>query len=418
MNQLHLGSDSRKPRPFNAKLTPLFHRLVFDPTFYLTQGFDRANLCVPACILLGLHYKMGPSLRTLTMTKVKQELKAINYGQFISIHTPGIPLKDIDKFENTLTPIPNALIDLFPLLRCFHGLALNFFTVRKEADTFQLFPMSLSKRSRDLKTHLQLDFLIDSQDIRESNQEPTPQNHILLIADLAMLLTRFSDRKNNARRYKCCCRACCQVFLNKEAVEQHQSSCDHRARTVTGRRKSRNVLIHTTTKKNKFSGLVEKNGLRFRRGDSFRTLKPSAFITLDFEALNVQPGPNQSIFFQTPNSTIYSQKVVSWCYVSRSLYDTIPLSKEMSTPRFGFLNENSPNPEREFYLGLLFSLREELLTYDRHIQNILQHDQQPPPMRARSPETIAAILGTPHCDLCGSIFESKRTSQKTGKKYR
>ena len=418
MNALHLGSR-HKPIKFRKTLIPLFHRQIYDPAPYLGEGFDRANLCVPACLLLGLHYKLGPSLRALNISKIKKELKTIQYESFIEITGLGMPLKNISAFEKTLSPIPNALLELFPQLRCFKGIALNLFSIRRNGEVYRLFPMSLSKHSRELRTHFQLDLLIDTSDIRDSQHAAIPENHVLLIAHLPRLLCRFSDKKNNVYKFPHCCRGCCRVFMNLESVEAHQNICDHRQRGVTGRRKTRNVLVHTVWKRNKFTGSLERNGLQFRKWDNFRLLKPSAFVTLDFEAINRKAdSKSQSIFHKTPNSAIYTQKITSYCYVNKSLYDQYPLSREMATPRFAFLDETASNPERDFYLKLLFSLRNELLVYDDHIHNILKHDRQPPPMRSRTPETIAAMLATPYCEICGARFGSKRTSRKSGKTYR
>ena len=144
----------------------------------------------------------------------------LDYRRFVSIGAAGIPLSKISDFEKTLTPIPRGLLEIFPPLNCFSGLALNIFTIRRAGDTYRIFPLSLSEHSRDLKSHLQIDLLLDSEDLREPSRVPIPQNHALLIANLPLLLARFSDKRNNARRYQYCCRSCSQVkVINSYARE-------------------------------------------------------------------------------------------------------------------------------------------------------------------------------------------------------
>ena len=165
--------------------------------------------------------------------------------------------------------------------------------------------------------------------------------------------------------------------------------------------------------------MYEKHGLSFKRSDNYRLLKPAVILVLDFEALNTPTPPSaQSIYYKTPSSALYTQKIVSYAYVNRSLYPEFPLIDELQPPRFAFKNEDDPNGEKQFYLGLLLSLRNELELHHRHIEKILHDNRDPPPMRNRTTDTITKILSTSHCELCGALFNSKRKSKKSGRIYR
>ena len=198
-NELRLGNDPRRTRPFHNDLKKAFSRLIYDPSSYLQQGFSRNNLCLPACILLAIHSKIGPPLRTLTIRVIKEELKALNYHPFLSIDCAGIPMSKITSFERSLTPVPPALLRLFPLLSVFNGISINVFTMRGAGkNSRRLFPISISEHARDFETYFMVDILLDSAELRAQPYIPA-ENHCLLISSLSTLMTRFSDKRQNSQ---------------------------------------------------------------------------------------------------------------------------------------------------------------------------------------------------------------------------
>ena len=421
-NELRLGSGARNAL-FRPHLKQLFNRLIYDPSFYLQKGFWKDNLCVPTCILLALHSKMGPSLRTLTISKIKEELETINWRPFISVDSSGIPLDKLNSLEKSLNPIPPKLVKLFPLLSAFEGIALNVFTIRGNNENYRLFPISLSPNSRKLRTFFMCDLLLDSDEIRQPPHQPPTKNHCLLISNINTLLNRFSNKNSNIYRYQMCCRSCGFTTISFENINHHFETCNNRARTSLGRRKSLNVLLHTPFKMNKYTQKMEVNGLYFPRAHNFMLLKNSAIIFLDFECYNkrcdnfseegITLRATDGISSKTPKNATHSLPPMSYAYVNTSLYKEHPLPATLATPRFKRLDSNDAiTGERNFYIALLLSLRHDLLLHHLHMKSIFEKDNPPIYPYQMTPEFAAYFASITECQLCGKRFGTKVKSNR------
>ena len=276
---LRYGSDARLKRRFHPLVQSLFHRLVIDPQFFLRCGFSRENLCIPASVLLCLHARLGGSpIRKLNIAKMEAELKALNFRSLLKMGVIGLSLNQIGEFESlNSNPIPSSLLKIFPALSMFNGIAVNAYIARRNESEFRLFPFSLSKHSRD-SAYFQADILVESPDIRPADSQvrtPSQNSHCLAISNLVSLVTKFSKKASNSSKYRLICRTCLKVFSDMKLKLVHeQSGCAEKKRGCLGRRKSKNQLIHRPYIKNQFTGKIERNGLRFRRGHSYKLLRP------------------------------------------------------------------------------------------------------------------------------------------------
>ena len=284
-NRIFIGRGQKKRRePFHNDVKTLFNRLVYDPTLYLQDGFYTTHLCVPASIILCIHAKLGTALRSLTKTKMSLILASFPWQPFIKPGKNGLPLESLTSFEKTLSPIPSKLIQMFPALSAFVGISINIFSIRKKGETRRIFPISLSKHSRN-NSFFQADLLLDTSEIRVAPYVP-PENHCLAIANLAVLMTRFSDKRQNYRKYSWVCRSCGYCAMSKDRLVDHYSICGTKTRGPLGRRKCNNIIVHRPFLVNRFTKKTEPNGLQFSRGQNYMLLKGTSMIFLDFESYN------------------------------------------------------------------------------------------------------------------------------------
>ena len=423
-NELFLGSR-HVATPFANEYKRLFNTLVYDATPYLQVGFDRENYCVPASILLIMHARLGPKLRSLNITKMKEELDCFDCRNYISLGDLGMNLQKIHEFEKSLSPIPTSLLRYFPALRIFKGLAINLFTIRRVGTAKKIFPVSLSPNHKNTDTHFMCDLLIETAEIRPPSTTLRP-NHVLAITNLSALMTRFSDKMHNYNKYKYICRNCLQSSMTN--LTDHFKVCQSRTRTAAlSRRKSKNILLHSPQKYNRFSGKMERNGLHFSKGKNFLMIRPSSLVFYDFESYNKRCNGNREegtssgdTFEKTPSGAIMSLPVLSFAYLHVSLYDNHPLPESLKKPRFKRIEEENLDPvdaERQFFLSLLLNLRFDLLLHHFHVQNIVQNDQGPPPSAERTLAMIKYMASVTNCHLCGATFGWKRVSHITKKKY-
>ena len=419
-NRLRFAGSPKK-RPFHPLLQGLFNRLVLDPSLYLREGHNKNNYCVPACILLALHNRLGPPLRTLrNLAKIEAELDLLNFTTLLEVAKPGIAISQLSAFEKLLSPISPALLRIFPALVVYRGISLNLYTVRRANNDFRLFPTSLSENSRN-NEYFQVDMVVDNDDIREAKDERashTPKGvlHCLLITRLPRLINKFSNHCLNVSKYTEICRVCMTTFKSTTAKLDHFKICANKKRGVCGRRRCRNQLVHRPYRLNKFTNKEERNGLTWQRSKCARLLKPLSFSCLDFEQLSrkiVKSRGDPTDFERTPSNAVAVQTPLSYSIQHRGLYPEIPLPANLSSPRVRFINEDDPHPEKSFFLSLLYTIREDLLFHSRFIRDLLSHDQPPPPMSQRTPEQIAYMLSVTHCQICNVRFGSKKVSPKT-----
>ena len=433
LNEVRLGVGRSHLASFNNTFKRLFSRLVFDPAQFLPQGFPRDNLCVLGNLVLCLHLKTGGRLKDLSMEKTMSAIQGFQYAHLITPGEQGISLKKIITLEKELCPMPKKIIDIWPAAKVFPGgIAINIYSLRKDNQTgdMRLFPIAISKSSRQLRTHLMLDMVMDSPLFRPDNYKvTTPNNHVLLIKHLPLLLHRFTKKHINRNLFgdTFCCRSCFFVTKGFQTITNHWQTCDHRPKLIHGRRQTLNRLKHVTHTLNKFTNKVERRGLSWSRGSSFMQLRPSVFYYLDFECSNekideldetgtsLRAGLSSNTSAPPKNSEGYLP-ILSFSYVVTSLYDDIPLPPSLTAPRFQRINiPGNPDPEaaeKEFYISLLLSLRKDLLLTHLHIESILQNAPPPPPPHKRPAEFQAYYNSIKNCNLCGKRFGSKQWSEK------
>ena len=413
-NLYRFGADARRNIGFHPMIKSLFHRIVLDPLYYLRQGFPRANLCVPACMILAFHCRLGHSVnRTLNIHKMETELEALSYRSLLTPGTVGISLSQLSQLETlNSNPIHSSLLRLFPALAFYKGVAINQFRVRRSGTDFRIFPVSLSKHSR-ASDWFQIDLLIDSTDIRpescEKSFDHSPTKHCLVITNLARLVAKMTGKCANFSKYEVICRTCFRLFRNTVGDHgrlKHDVTCTNQARGVLGRRKSRNILIHRPYVYNSFTNKKERNGLWFKKGFNYRRLRPLALGWMDFESYHValtERSVNTNAFVKQPPSALAIQTPMSYAIAYTSLYPHIAIPPELSDVRIKFLDESNATL-KDFYISLLLTIRKDLFLLSNFLRDVLSRDRPPPNMRERTFQQRLHIMSVSHCQICGSRY--------------
>ena len=414
--------------PFHPLLDKLFCRNVFDPDRYLRTGFDRANLCVPTSILIAMHIKLKYPITALRLRvdTIEDELRAVNFRSLLRPGQVGLAASSFSELEKLNScPINPLLVALFPALSFFEGIAINKYVIRRRGECFRIFPVSLSTFSR-CPRRFQVDLLVDSPDIRAPQANPSRPpglDHCLVITNLIRLIAKFTPVAVNWNRYKHVCRTCLKIFpqlSGSTSLYQHYQLCSAQVRGSLGRRKSRNVLIHEPYKRNIFTGLTERNGLTFRRGELYKLLKPLSIGFLDFEAynINISERPEaDSVFAKAPNSAVTTQVPMAYALTHACLYEHIELPSYLRDVRVQFYDEAAGANIGDFYIGLLLALRRDLYRTSQFMRDVLSKDSPPPPSYRRSTSLRDYINSCRYCGLCGARFGSKRRSTVSGRFY-
>ena len=287
------------PTSFHADISPLLANLVVDPQHFAQQTTQNA-CCVPISIILSilLHFE-GEKMRNIGKKKVSLGLKMLNFQQFLQ-HSNGISISDFRRLESANTPLPLALVEQFPSIETYKGLALNLYrsVIRQDPDNITqkqifIFPMVLSANHKS-DSFVQVDLLLDSTNLRPKGRDsptfPKSPLHVLTIHNLIGLLARNSQSKrNNATRYSHICRSCCHIFTSKEDLDIHRryllpsesanaiKSLSHHSPSflhrccigfatggVCKRRKAKNKKFTRLFRINSL-GQKKKNGLYFKR---------------------------------------------------------------------------------------------------------------------------------------------------------
>ena len=410
---------------FHPLLQSTFRHNVIDPTKYLQSGYSRENCCVPCCVILSLHFKFGPPLRHQArgMIEMMRKIELLPFSSLLEPTQTGLSLTQLSRLEDLLKPIPAQLIREWPGLKFFDGFAINCYTIlRKEAD-FRIFPTSLSRFSRE-SSFLQVDILIENADIKSPetrNDQKDPQIlHTLAVKNLSYLIKNFSSNSYVNRNFYHLCRTCLRVFQSAHLLRNHYETCLEMKRGVLGRRRVLNQLIHKPFRKNRFTGKMERNGLRFVRKNVGRMLKPLAFHVADFESFHEkidESRVNDSTFENAPKSglTVQTPMAFAWCH--KSNYSQHPLPSSLALPRSVFLDDRQEDPEKEFYLSIFLNMRKDLVLYSNWIESILDLDQGPPAQRFRRLEEIIYFRTRKYCQLCGATFGAKKWSQRSQSYY-
>ena len=404
----HLGSDSRRKFQVHPVIKPLFNKTILDSKWFLRNGHDRDNLCIPGSILLVLHSRLGFPIRTLNIQKMEKELGSLNYKPLLRPDCVGIALDQLDTLEKLNTTNRNPQLKrLFPALSFFQGLAISTYVLKRKDNQFRLFPVSISKNARN-QNFFNVDLLIGNQDITPSNKESKfgMRNHVFAITNLAHLVCKLTGKSSNVARYEHVCHTCFTLLENSAKKEEHFGNCTHTSRGVLGRRKSKNRLLHTPFVFNNYLGKAVRNGLYFKRGSNYKRLKPLVLGALDFETygskLTPEPHSEESVFGKRPSSAVSLHVPASYAYCFHSLYDNIKLPSYLSNVRIRFFDDcSSEATVKDFYLSLLLNLRKDMVYLSQFLRETLDKKLPTPTSKQRSPQERAYIRSRMYCDICG-----------------
>ena len=217
---------------FHPDISPLLGSLVLDPQNFAQQA-TQAAYCIPISIILSILIRFeGERFSEIGKKMVSQGLNVLNFQQFLQ-HSNGISISDFRRLESANTPLPSALVQRFPAIQTYKGLALNLYrsVIRQDPDNITqkqifIFPMVLSANHKS-DSFVQVDLLLDSTDLRPKGRDsptfPKSPLHVLTIHNLIGLLARNShSKRKHANRYSHICRSCCHIFTSKEDLDIHR----------------------------------------------------------------------------------------------------------------------------------------------------------------------------------------------------
>ena len=424
INNVNIAGLSRL-HPFHASLKNLFKTQIQDPARYLPKStYEYENCCLPTAIIISLHQRIGPSLRS-SRALIRQEIHLLDYRNFIDFFGKGIPLSKVADFEKTLSPIPKQLSNVFKPLLAYSGIAINIYRMEdsgynsNDKSSWSIYPFSLSAHAKEVDQFFQVDLLLDTAEIRQQPYEPPSTNHVLVISNLATFMNKFGPvvMHRNISRYNHICRTCFFITKNMSLLRVHQKCCTNKQRkAATGRRKANNVIIHRPRIYNKWTGKYQTNGLTWKSSNNFMALKPLSLIYFDFECASVDKmddGHTDSLFDNSPKKAVKSLPPLSLAYVSVSLYKEHRLPKELLEPRFIRINEDDVlQGERDFFIRILLQIREDLVLHHRNILQVTKMDKPPAPPHLRDKNLQAYYSSIKECQCCGIPFWIKKKTSR------
>ena len=430
-NLVRYGGRYRNRKDYHPYLSRFFFRNVLDPGFYLKKGLDTLNLCIPTCVLMSLHARLGVGLRRISMRQFKKDLKKyFIFENLFNLH--GLSLEQMNTFEENFIPVPSNLVELFPALAFFKGLSINFFRIRKNGQKFFIFPFALSPNSRD-HSFFQIDVLIETDDIFSEDREiPSSTEyspfHCLLIMSLRNLTNKIKSEMRTCHNachndnFQYICRTCFKLFKDRGGIEQHELSCKHQKRGKGGgRRKCNNTLIHKPLILNKFTGKTQLNGLTFKKSKLYTVLKPLSLAFLDFESYNTpvsdSSSPKSCVYEGVPNTAIFLQSPLSYCYLLRSLYhDQHPLPECLKAVRLRCCEQQTDVAIKDFFIALLLDIRRDLESHGQFLAEVIASDPGVPSMQRLTMKDRIHFLSAKFCQICGKRFGSHYFHPRTKKK--
>ena len=287
LNILRFSGRMQTTSTFNKETKRLFYNYVVDPRdlFHHDQG---APLCVPQAIILSLLINLhGTKASALKYKQLTVALEALNFKTLLK--SDGISFYDIPRIEAINKPIPERLLDCFPQLSGYLGLAINIFAGRMvrtgDGQThFHLTPKLLSRKHSDFERYYNVDLLIDHHSFRNIPNKSTSQGqkHMLAITSLVRMCTRRNPlMRNNAPTYQFICRKCLRPFQRENDFLAHSRTClSFPAARVFQPRRAWNSKIYRPYRHNKMTHRMEQNFVAFKRGELYKTLRPltSSFI--------------------------------------------------------------------------------------------------------------------------------------------
>ena len=366
--------------------------------------------------------RLGPvPLRNVTKTQFGKEISCLDYQSLLNWTDRGIQQKDFTKLENQNSPIPQRLIEHFPGLQYFNGFSINLFRVRREGTTFRLFPVSVSRHSRD-SSRFQVDMIQFTSDLVPDNTTVSNPQHVLATPFLTSLLSAFSSKAQNRSKFQFLCRSCLKLFQNRTTLTQHFDVCATQSRkSAVARRPSLNQFIHTPFRWNPFNNKRETHGLRWSAGMNFKLLRPLTVGFLDLEAYNKpiktddehMPG---TLFDKPPTNTTTEQSLLSYCYLWKCLYDNIKLPETLSAPRIKICKQTPDSSEKDLIVSLFTQLRNDILLHDNLLRKILTKTKDPP---KRVPfQELLAFRAATSCSICGKTFGQMAYSHVSRRYYK
>ena len=373
---------------------------------------------------MACHLKMGPPLKQ-ARAKIVSEIEYLEYRPFIDFFNKGIPLTEISAFEKSLSPIPKELSNAFKPLLAYSGICLNIYrlensnVISNEHSNWQIYPLSISPKAKELDAFFSVDLILDSPEIRQQPYVPPSTNHCLLISNLATFVNKFGPivQNRNVSRYNHICRTCFFTTKNMSLLRLHHRICTNIQRNAaTGRKKSNNIIVHKPRIYNKWTGKYRTNGLFWKSSNNFMSLKPLSLIYWDFESASVDKmddGRSDSLFSNSPNTAIKTLPPMSLSYVNVSLYKEHKLPKELQEPRFIRINEdNIVEGEKDFFIRILLQLREDLILHHKHILEVTKNDKPPPSRHLRDKTLESYYASVTACQCCGVPFYIKKKTSR------
>ena len=408
-NMLRYGhTPPSPPLAYDHRIKSLFFRMIVDPSRFMKKGILRQNFCVLAGIIISIRTSLG--LMRGSKQEMENDISALNYQNLFKLGKKGLSLGDLEIIENKNSPIPDKLKNRFINLQYFQGFSINLFQIRQSEDIFKVLPIALSKNNRN-SNFFQVDLLKLTNDLLEPNSTNTASStpgHVLVIRNLARLLTKFTH-SSNWRRYSEVCRSCMRTFVTTKLRKEHQLMCpDHARRGQIIKKKCLNSFIHLPTIINKFNGKTQVNGLYWKRKDAFKCLRPLSVIYADLESfsggIDVR---NISAFDKTPRSAEKIQLSMSYSYCFAQLYQNIKVPRNLRFPRIKFCSHTGDNTEKDLYIDFLLSLRNDLVRHSQWIENVLTKDRGVPSPNTWSAEMIRYFKSCNSCQFCGRIFGTR-----------
>ena len=434
-NALRFGLRPKANCDFHPSIAPLL-KPILDPEHFTLQHCHQHGLCIPISIVLTI-LVCYEGVRPIDIKKkaVNEGVDTLRFRQLLQPPpTPGIKLENLRHLEAVNSPLPIALLNLYPRLRqkLFEGLSINVFraVVGKDPDdplkSVYLFPTLLGQHHANPQ-YLQIDVLLDSPDIRppalkqKANEKNTPA-HVLLIPDLPKFLARNNpliSKNRNVYRYTFVCRSCCRIFSCGEDLKIHQKTCTP---FPTGgkcmRRKAQNKIVTRLFRINPFTQVREKNGLFFKRSDLFRTLLPLSMSVFDLEALQHDVTSSGTGITKPPAGAESIHTVFAFSMAHASLYpDNHPLPPSLRLPR-GLMYDPATQSEASFAVSMLKSIREDLRLHTDFLHQALSRDPGRPSYEAMSDTEKLAYSLQDSCVFCGRQFGMVYTNPYTKKKVR
>ena len=425
------GRVTRK-RTFSENIHPLTFRNIVDPSDFLDDQHQNSGLCVPTCISLSALLSDNTRFSEISKREVTTTNQLLNFHSLLTRKKGHsfISLHQFSLLEDYNSPFPKRILDKIPNLAQYSGPALNLFrtqiTKTENKTSIHLFPVVLSRFHAD-PSYKQIDLIQDNKDLWDTDNDDDKENerynrrnfetditnHVLLITDLPKFLyTNSPDatkRSNGSRTCKFIHRPCLSFFKHEEQLHTHSLMCQpFPTKGKIRKRKPRNKILPNHIFTNPITGKKQVNALFFKRSSLKYTIKPVILSSIDTEAFLLDVPPTQRV----PNSN--TQKINRiFCYsiAHKSLYDHLPLPRELASPR-ALIYDHTKTNERDFMLQLMLQLRSDAAAQTRFITSALNQDQGVPSYASFPNKVKTAFDLASHCAFCGAKFYSRRVTKK------